>query len=274
VPPDAADAGTLIDEGVRDLFTGRTGSASLIGNALMAAVNDFLDGMLGSPHRETVMGSVLYGYWLREFAERSARDVPPFPLPLGLPLTPDGGIDYGRWSDDDEALRQARIALVDTVWDYGGTDDAFEWMGADVTDVVFALAAWWIHASASPRGRAAKRMNVEAIAACIRAGYAVRGFELVVREPLRPFGSYLNADESPMETSYTVLVFEVLDGPPLAPNEPTPIIREIGVTVTASTPDAVEGLARAAAIEAWPTVHSGEIPAMFGTRVLDRHALR
>jgi hypothetical protein len=68
-------------------------------------------------------------------------------------------------------------------------------MSADALNVVFGLAAWWIHTNASPRGRAAKQMNVEAIASCIRAGYAVRGFELAVGEPLLPFGSY-NDDQS------------------------------------------------------------------------------
>ena len=36
------------------------------------------------------------------------------------------------------------------------------------------------------------------------------------------------------------------------------------VTVAADTPEAVEELAVAGAIESWPTVHSGEIPATLG----------
>lgn len=125
VPPDAAAAGRLIDEGVRDQFTGRTGSLSRIANALMAAVDEALDGVLGNPHQETVTGSEMYGYWLREFAERNTRDVPPFPLPPGLPLTPNGGIDYDCWGDDDPALMQSRLALIDRVWGYGESDEAF-----------------------------------------------------------------------------------------------------------------------------------------------------
>jgi hypothetical protein len=192
VPPDAADAGAGIDQGVRDLFTGRTGSLSRIGNALMAAVDEALDTLLGNPHQETVRGSEMYGYWLREFAERNTSDVPPFPFPPDLPLTPDGGIDYDRWGGDDPALMQSRLAHIERVWGYGESDEAFEWMRADVSNAVFALAAWWIHANASPRGRAAKQMNVDAVASCIRAGYAARAFELAVGEPLLPFGSYLD----------------------------------------------------------------------------------
>lgn len=191
VPADEADAGTLIDERVRGLFTGQTGSPSQIGIALMAALDEVINGVLGT-HQETVRGSVLYGYWLREFAERDTADVPPFPLPLGLPLTPSGGIDYDRWGDDDPELRQVRLALIDNVWEYGGSDEAFEWMTIDVLNVVFALAAWWVHENESPRGGAAKKMNIEAVASCIRAGYGVRGFELAVGEPLLPFGRHLD----------------------------------------------------------------------------------
>lgn len=196
-PADDAEAGRSVDDGVRGLFTGQTGSPSQIGIALMAAVNAALEGILGNPHEETVRGSVLYGYWLREFAARHASDVPPFPLPLGLPLTSAGGIDYDRWGDDDPALREARLELLDNVWGYGGSDEAFEWMSAEVLNVVFALAAWWVHDNASPRGGAAKKMNIEAVASCIRAGYGVRGFELAVGERLLPYGSYLDDDEPP-----------------------------------------------------------------------------
>jgi hypothetical protein len=171
VPADKADAGTLIDEGVRGLFTGQTGSPSQVGIALMGTVGEVINEVLGNPHQQTVTGSVLYGCWLREFAERDIGAVPPFPLPLGLPLTPSGRIDYDRWGEDDPVLRQVKLALIDNVRKYGGSDEAFEWMPIDVLNVVFALAAWWVHENESPRGGAAKEMNIEAVASCVRAGY-------------------------------------------------------------------------------------------------------
>jgi hypothetical protein len=73
-----------------------------------------------------------------------------------------------------------------------------------------------------------------------------------------------------METNYTVHVFEVFEVRPVAPNEPTPVIRDVVVSVTTDSPGKIEDLARAAAIEAWPSAHSGDVPESFGVKVIDQ----
>jgi hypothetical protein len=129
---------------------------------------------------------------LREYVERKAIQVPSFSLPPGLPLTPAGGIDYDRWGEQSTALEEARMALLDGIWDYGGNDEAFDWMTMPVSNVVFAWATWFVHTNRRMRGRAARVMDIEHVASCVRAGYAVRSFEVSVGEPLVPRGSYLD----------------------------------------------------------------------------------
>lgn len=181
--------GQEIDDRVQALFTGREGSPSLIGIALMAAMHEVIEDTLRNADHEAVIAAVLYGYWLREYVEREAIQVPLFSLPPGLPLTPAGGIDYDHWGEQSTALEQARMALLDGIWDYGGNDEAFDWMTMPVSNVVFAWATWFIHTNRRMRGRAARAMNIERVASCVRAGYAVRSFELAVGEPMLPFGS-------------------------------------------------------------------------------------
>jgi hypothetical protein len=128
--------------------------------------------------------------------------VPSFPLPPRLPLTPAGGIDHDRWGDQGAELQEARLGVLEGVWEYGGRDEAFGWMATPVINVVFALAACFVHTHRPLRGRAAKVMDIERVASCVRAGYAVRSFELTVGEPMLPFGSYLDrgvvGDDAPM----------------------------------------------------------------------------
>ena len=69
-------------------------------------------------------------------------------------------------------------------------------------------------------------------------------------------------------------VFEVLDPGSVASNEPTPAIRDVVVSVTTDSPGAVEELARAAAVEAWPSMHFGDIPESFGTQVIAQDPAR
>jgi hypothetical protein len=184
-PPHAAAMGQEIDNRVQALFAGREGSPSAIGIALMAAMNEIIENTFGHPDHQAIMAAVLYGYWLREYVEREAIPVPSFPLPPGLPLTPAGGFDYDRWGEQSTAV-EARMALLDRIWDYGGNDEAFDWMTMPVSNVVFAWAAVFIHAIRPMRGRVAKAMHIERVASCVRAGYAVRSFELAVGEPMLP----------------------------------------------------------------------------------------
>jgi hypothetical protein len=113
VPPAAASSGQDIDSRVQDLFTALEGSPSLIGNAVMAAMVEVIEDTPGNPDREAVRGAVMCGYWLREYAERDGIEVPSFPLPPRLPLTPAGGIDYDRWGDQGAELQEARLGVLE-----------------------------------------------------------------------------------------------------------------------------------------------------------------
>jgi hypothetical protein len=91
--------------------------------------------------------------------------------------------------------------LLERVWDFAGRDEVLEWMTMPVGNVVFSTAAGFIHANRRLRGRAAKAMNIERTAGCVRVGYAVRAFELAVDEPMLPYGSYLDVGPTSDQTS-------------------------------------------------------------------------
>jgi hypothetical protein len=76
-----------------------------------------------------------------------------------------------------------------------------------------------------------------------------------------------------MKTRYEVHVFEARRAPrPTDPGDPTPIVRDVLVSVTTDDSAQVAELAYAAAAEAWPTVHPGGVPEHFGTLILERRA--
>jgi hypothetical protein len=192
VSPDDLAAGQGIDDHVTDLFTGGVGSPSQIGIAVMNVMVESAISSAPRPDRAAITGAVLYGYWLREYAERVRIAVPSVSLPPGLPLTAAGGIDHARWEEPGEALVEARGALLERVREYAFSDGALGWMPLSVAAVVFTWAAAFIHANEPLRGRVAKAMDVERTAGCARLGYAVRSFELAVGEPMLPYGSYLD----------------------------------------------------------------------------------
>ena len=69
-----------------------------------------------------------------------------------------------------------------------------------------------------------------------------------------------------------MLVYEIREpGPPVDSSEPTSIIRDLVVTVLSASRAKVDGLARALAELAWPSVHSGDVPENFGTVVIDQN---
>jgi len=76
-----------------------------------------------------------------------------------------------------------------------------------------------------------------------------------------------------VEQSYSVLVYEIRDpGPPVDSSAPTPLIRDLVVTVLSDSRAKVEGVARATAELAWPSMHSGDVPENFGTVVIDQNS--
>lgn len=72
-----------------------------------------------------------------------------------------------------------------------------------------------------------------------------------------------------MEARYRVHVFEVFaDGGSAVPPAP----RDIVVSVTTNSPAAVDELARAAAVQAWPSVYYEALPENIATQVIARYS--
>lgn len=178
--PGASAIGREINDGVEDLFTGGNGHPSPIAISVMAAVTEIMASRLKHPDGEALAAGVMYGYWLRVFADRDMQTVPSFSLPADLPLTPSGGFDYERWQDDSAISPATSVELLDKLWEYSESDEPFSWLAPTVATVVLAWATDFIHTNGRMHGRVAKTMDIELTAACVRVGYAVRSFELRV----------------------------------------------------------------------------------------------
>ena len=74
-----------------------------------------------------------------------------------------------------------------------------------------------------------------------------------------------------MQMRYAVLVSERLpiSAAAVPDNAPTPVLRDVWVTVETDVPAAVNDMARLAAMRVWSDSHSGDVPEHFDLQILE-----